>query len=661
MKKFHFKDLFRIFVITACVITGFSPTGCMKPLDYTELLEFKPSVYPSTIDFNISGLGTYICGEEYTIAVTPKPDMTQGNITIYYEGYNYLKSNVPPVSAGAYTVTFNVEKAKGFFAVSGMVAGLLMINNPVYNTPKKEDFAIDGLGPYTLGDTLDVSIKPNPNMTKGHITILYERYDYPISADPPSAAGAYTVTFNVDVDDAGKFNAIYGLFAGTLIINNPDPPKKEGFVVSGLDKDYKLEETINVTVNPIDDRLKGKVTIFYEGYNHQRSATPPGAAGVYTVTFDVAAVEGYSVAAYGLVAGTLTIYIPVYHTPIVTDFKFKGLGEYLFNGSSREVKIETINNEIKGGTTVYYTSMSVAATPITSPPPSAVGIYTVTFDVDESSGYNIEAKGLLAGTIIINKKGAELIGYKEPENPYTLTSDDGSSVSNIKDILNNNPNSFFELDFTDSNISSITGGIFQGNNITSITIDSDSINEISGDAFRDCTSLKEVTIKGNGNTIISGSVFWNCTSLESVYIEDIEEIRYNAFTDCINLKEVTIIGNGSTKIYSGVFSGCKKLENVHIENVQTINGSAFSNCTDIKNLYLGNGLKEISESSFKESTKLENVTFGGTIPSSGFPTSNYAFPPSSTDLRDKFYETDPVNGTPGTYITSNGGSTWKKQ
>jgi hypothetical protein len=52
--------------------------------------------------------------------------------------------------------------------------------------------------------------------------------------------------------------------------------------------------------------------------------------------------------------------------------------------------------------------------------------------------------------------------------------------------------------------------------------------------------------------------------------------------------------------------------------------------------------------------------FQGTIPSSGFSDTAFAF---LGDLRDKFYATSSRNGTPGIYITSNPGryATWKKQ
>jgi len=51
---------------------------------------------------------------------------------------------------------------------------------------------------------------------------------------------------------------------------------------------------------------------------------------------------------------------------------------------------------------------------------------------------------------------------------------------------------------------------------------------------------------------------------------------------------------------------------------------------------------------------LTTVTFQGTIPQSGF-SAHDAFP---GDLRAVFYATDPVYGTPGTYMRTTGSNTW---
>jgi hypothetical protein len=56
------------------------------------------------------------------------------------------------------------------------------------------------------------------------------------------------------------------------------------------------------------------------------------------------------------------------------------------------------------------------------------------------------------------------------------------------------------------------------------------------------------------------------------------------------------------------------------------------------------------------------VIFQGTIPASEFD--YYAFGDYDDyigGLREKFYATDPDNGTPGTYTRASGGTVWTKQ
>jgi len=78
----------------------------------------------------------------------------------------------------------------------------------------------------------------------------------------------------------------------------------------------------------------------------------------------------------------------------------------------------------------------------------------------------------------------------------------------------------------------------------------------------------------------------------------------------------------------------------------------------------------IGKQAFVGCNDLTSVTFQGTIPSSDFSTEyvfTYKAGPAGTsvvsdsDLRSKFYASDSINGTPGTYTRPSGSdSTWKK-
>jgi hypothetical protein len=112
-----------------------------------------------------------------------------------------------------------------------------------------------------------------------------------------------------------------------------------------------------------------------------------GAAGTYTVTFDVAAAGDFN-AVSGLLAGTLTIEKA---TPTAADFTIGGTGP-TYDGSSKTVTVTPKEGKSNGTITVYYNGSTGA--------PSATGEYTVTFDVMDATNWNA-ASGLIAGTLRI--------------------------------------------------------------------------------------------------------------------------------------------------------------------------------------------------------------------------------------------------------------------
>jgi hypothetical protein len=82
----------------------------------------------------------------------------------------------------------------------------------VNQTPVAGDFTISGTGTFTYnGSPRPVTVTPKPGKSTGAITVKYNG-----NTTTPSAAGAYTVTF--DVAEATGFNPASGLNAGTLTI-----------------------------------------------------------------------------------------------------------------------------------------------------------------------------------------------------------------------------------------------------------------------------------------------------------------------------------------------------------------------------------------------------------------------------------------------------------
>ena len=80
-------------------------------------------------------------------------------------------------------------------------------------------------------------------------------------------------------------------------------------------------------------------------------------------------------------------------TPIAADFNISGTGTFTYDGNSKAVTVTAKEGKTGGAITVKYNGNAAA--------PSAVGTYTVTFDVAAATGWNA-ASELSAGTLTIN-------------------------------------------------------------------------------------------------------------------------------------------------------------------------------------------------------------------------------------------------------------------
>jgi len=80
-------------------------------------------------------------------------------------------------------------------------------------------------------------------------------------------------------------------------------------------------------------------------------------------------------------------------TPVADDFNISGAIEYTYDGIAKSVSITPKAGKSTGAITIYYNGSTAA--------PSAVGTYTVTFNVAAATGFNA-ANGLPAGTLTIN-------------------------------------------------------------------------------------------------------------------------------------------------------------------------------------------------------------------------------------------------------------------
>jgi hypothetical protein len=230
-----------------------------------------------------------------------------------------------------------------------------------------------------------------------------------------------------------------------------------------------------------------------------------------------------------------------------------------------------------------------------------------------------------------------------------------------------------------------------GKTSTSFTIPA-SVISINDSAFYDCSSLVSVTIP-DSVTSIGNSAFSSCTSLASIAIPDsVTSIGTTAFINCTSLAAIEVGGNNTvysseggvlydktktmliqypigntdtsfiipdsvTRIRLSAFSACSYLANVTTPNgLISIEHNAFRNCSSLASIIIPATVTSIMDYAFQNCDSLASVTFESTIASSGF--ANYAFYNLGNNLRNKFYETDASNGTPGTYTRV--GSEWTK-
>jgi len=175
---------------------------------------------------------------------------------------------------------------------------------------------------------------------------------------------------------------------GEPVVPNNSTPTADDFIVNGLSQIFDGHpKTVHITPN--HDKSTGAITIYYDG-----DATAPSAIGSYIVTFDVAAVTGWNAAA-GLHAGTLVIAEQTANpeTPVSGDFDIGSLEQTL--GEITAVTIRPKEGKSGGLITIYYNGSTNL--------PTAVGSYTVTFDITAAVGW-YEATGLSAGTLTIKPR-----------------------------------------------------------------------------------------------------------------------------------------------------------------------------------------------------------------------------------------------------------------
>ena len=175
-------------------------------------------------------------------------------------------------------------------------------------------------------------------------------------------------------------------------------------------------------------------------------------------------------------------------------------------------------------------------------------------------------------------------------------------------------------------LKTIRWGAFEQTGLTEITV-SDGVEEIDGEAFRNCASLTKITF-GNGLKRIGENAFEGCEQLKGVYITDLaawcntlfEGGRYsnplwfahNLYLNDTLVTELTIPASVN-EIAVSAFEYCTSITSLTIESgVTKILGGAFEYCTNLQTITLPASVTKLGITAFADCDKLEHIYFQGT-------------------------------------------------
>ena len=496
---------------------------------------------------------------------------------------------------------------------------------------------------YTHGDTLDLTglvVTLTHDDTTSEDVTAANFIDKNITANPATGNSLIYSTHN------GKpVKITYGSLtcnSNNLTVNKATPTAAD-FNISGTGTFTYDGNTKVVTVTPKEGKSNGSITVKYNNIT-----TEPLAVGTYTVTFDVAAAENFNA---GIIsAGTLTIEKA---TPIASDFAISGIGSFYYDGSSKTVSVTPQAGKSNGTITVKYNNSTTA--------PSAVGNYTVTFDVTATTNYNA-ASGFSAGTLIIERATpvatdfdiSGIGSFTYDDNPRTVTikpkAGKTTGIITIKYNGDTKPPSeigtyivTFDVAAVSPNFnaaSELSAGTIKINPFTTVVelnayLQSKPVNTATTpyNIKMNTSSLSNIanTLNNNNNKYIyldlSDSTittidraFYNqnqrigCATLVGITIPNsVTSIGFEAFRYCTNLASVTI-PDSVTSIGDSAFVLCTSLTSITIpESVTAIGYSAFNNCTNLASVTIPNSVTSINSWAFEGCTSLTSITIPNSV------------------------------------------------
>ena len=174
----------------------------------------------------------------------------------------------------------------------------------------------------------------------------------------------------------------------------------------------------------------------------------------------------------------------------------------------------------------------------------------------------------------------------------------------------------------------------KGAAVTSVMMP-DTITEIRGQAFAECSELTTVRLSQNLKTI-NGAAFEKCEKLSNIVLPDsLTKIGTRAFINCKSLKHINIpaqalseyswesfcyagletieFADGVTMIPESAFLGTQIKELVIPDSVKEIRWQAFAGCENLKKITLPEGVEILEAAAFSNCPKLTEVTIPASV------------------------------------------------
>ena len=257
---------------------------------------------------------------------------------------------------------------------------------------------------------------------------------------------------------------------------------------------------------------------------------------------------------------------------------------------------------------------------------------------------NVSASGE-NGTFTLPAIVTEILPYAFANNKGITTMAIHNGLESIGEYaFSNSALTSVQWDKTNSILQTIENGVFQGSNLTKITLP-DSVTSVGNSAFAntEITSFMGDGLEKLGDRVFSGCkklvnvqltdgiqtmgnrVFENCTALEEVALPSVQKLGSHTFAGCeglqsvsyganatttgdytfvstqytpgsyyydyvgVPVQSVTFNGEQITTIGEGAFYGCTSLSNVNIpDSVTEVKAYAFAGCSDVTLLNLAN-------------------------------------------------------------------------